>query len=332
MSGFEFKNPLVLWLLIPLVLSAFVFYKYKIFSREPSIPVSSATLIKSGKSLRAVFYKQLYVLRYIAVALLILAAARPGKGVNYSSVNNKGIDIVVVLDVSISMLGLDFDPENRLFVAKSAIKEFISNRKTDKIGLIIFSGEPYLQCPLTIEYDMLKDLVDEVDFDSVTETGTAVGEAVAMAASRMMDSKSKSKVILLLTDGANNTGSIDPENSAKICKELGIKLYTVGIGSEGRYKIYVPRGQYKGYHILDDNFDEETLVKMADITGGKFYRAKTAATLWENIMEIDNLEKTEYDVKTYHEFYDRFEYFTAAAFIIFLLEILLRTLYFRKLP
>jgi Ca-activated chloride channel family protein len=271
-------------------------------------------------------------LRFLALFVLILALARPGKGIDYTMVKTLGIDIMIVLDVSPSMMGEDFQPQNRLHVAKEVIKDFVSRRKSDRVGMVIFAGESYLQCPLTVEHSMINDIVDEIDFDSVNEDGTAIGEALTLAASRLMDSQAKSKLILLLTDGVNNRGSIDPETAAKACAEMGIKIYSVGIGKEGRVPYPTGNKIFFKKRWLTNQFDEKAIKQLSEISRGKFYRAQSSGVLWENIKDIDRLEKSEFEVKQYHEFYDRFEYFLYIVMGLFFLELSLRSLVYRKIP
>lgn len=329
---FEFKNPVFLYLLIPFFLISFYYWYKKFNHKELAVSISSKKLVSGKKTIRSITYPYLPILRLLSVLILIVALARPGKGVDYTNVNNLGIDIMVVLDVSTSMMGEDFKPVNRLHVAKNVIKEFIDGRKTDRVGLVIFAADSYLQCPLTVEHNMIQDIVDDVDFDSVSEDGTAIGEALALASARMMESKAKSKIILLLTDGVNNRGSIDPETAAKVCAEMGVKIYSVGIGKEGRVPYPTGNTLFMKTQYLINQFDEKAIKKLSEITGGKFYRAKSSGVLWKNIKEIDRLEKSEYEVKIYHEFFDRFEIWLFVAMSIFFLEIILRSLVYRKVP
>ena len=327
----EFKNPLFLLLLIPYAAMLAWYIFGKVYSKGAAFAVSSETIIIRKNSIRVMTYKVLPVLRFLTIFLLIIALARPGRGVNYTSVKNLGIDIMIALDLSGSMQGEDFQPKNRLEVAKLVVKDFISKRKSDRIGMVVFAGDAYLQCPLTSEHDILHDITDDLDFTSVAEDGTAIGDAIALATSRMIDSKAKSKIILLLTDGMNNKGSIDPETAAAACAEMGMKIYSVGIGSEGQVP-YPGRGGIFGKQYLYNHFDETSLRKISEITGGKFYRAESSGVLWENIKDIDRLEKSEAELKIYHEFYDKFEMLLFAAFAFFAAEIVLTSVFFRKVP
>ncbi len=332
MGQIEFKNPLVLLLLVPYAaMTAWYLYR-RLFNRESAFAASSERVLKRRESFRSLTYRFLPVLRFLAVLLLIIAVARPGKGIDYSSVKNLGIDIMIALDASGSMQGEDFQPDNRLSVAKRVIKDFVSKRKSDRIGMVVFAGEAYLQCPLTVERSMVADIVDEIDFDSVPVDGTAIGDAIALAASRMMESKAKSKIILLLTDGVNNKGKIDPETAAKSALEMGIKIYCVGIGSDGLVPYPNPQSFIFGRQYMRNQFDETSLREIAKTTGGKFFRATSSGVLWENIRDIDRLEPSEVVTRVYHEFYDRFHWFLWAGISLFLLEVILRSAVYRKIP
>jgi len=332
MSSFEFKDPQYLFLLIPYFIFLAWFLFRKLYNRESAIAVPSKEIINIKKSFRTRTYRFLPIFRFLSIFLLILAVAAPGRGVNYSSVKNLGIDIMIALDVSGSMRGQDFLPKNRLTVAKKVIRDFVSKRKTDRVGLVVFAGEAYLQCPLTIEHKMVNELIDEINFDSVDVDGTAIGDAVALSASRMMESKSKSKIILLLTDGVNNKGKIDPETAGKTCKDLGIKIYSVGIGKNGRVPYPNPGGIFFKTQYMMNQFDPAVLKSISSMTGGKFFRATSSGVLWQNIKDIDMLEKSEVELKQYHRFYGKFQRFLIVAAILFLIEIVLRTVVYRKLP
>ena len=333
MEQLEFKYPYVLYLLIPYALMLGWYLYRRLFRASSAVAVSSEELYQVHESFRTRTYRLMPVLRFIAILCLIIALARPGKGIHYSSVKNLGIDIMVALDLSGSMDAEDFKPKNRLTVAKKVVEEFVKKRESDRIGLVVFASEAYLQCPLTVEHNMIVDIIDELELGSIDPRSTAIGDALALAASRMIDSKAKSTIILLITDGENNSGTIDPETAAETAKEMGVKIYSVGIGSEG-YVTHASRGR----NILGmkpqvlSRFDTTLIEKTSKITGGRFYRATSSGVLWEKIREIDLLEKTEIDVKIYHEFFDRFQVFLIIAMSAFFLEIILRSVYYRKIP
>ena len=332
METFDFQNPFFLFLLIPYFLILFWFFYKKLYKQRASIAISSAALIKKRTSLRSKTYPYLIVLRFLSLLFLIIALARPGKSINLSSVKTYGIDIMIALDVSGSMQGEDFQPKNRLTVAKQVIKDFILKRTSDRLGLVIFAGEAFLQCPLSVEHEMITSLVDEIDFSSVENDGTAIGDALALAASRMLDSKSQNKIILLLTDGMNNKGSLDPETAAKACAEMGIKVYSVGIGKEGKVAYPNPGGFFSKKVYRMNHFDETTLKKISSETKGKFYRAQSSGILWKNINDIDKLEKSQIDLRIYHEFHDKFQILLLIAVALFFLEIILKSVFYRKIP
>ena len=330
--GFECKTPLALLLLLPYAAFAVWYWYGKRNRKESSIGISSSRIVRGHKTLRAVVYPYLPVLRFLAIFILIIALARPGKGVDSTSVKSYGIDIMIALDISASMRGEDFEPKNRMFVAKEAVKSFIAMRPNDRIGVVIFSGDAYLQSPLTADHTMLNDLIDEIDFDSVSEDGTAIGDALSLCASRLDEPNTKGKLILLLTDGVNNRGIIDPKTAAEACAGMGIRVYAVGIGKEGPVPYPVSNGFSIFKQMINNQFDEKAIRELTDATGGTFYRAQSSGVLWENIKEIDRLEKSEFSVTSYHEFFDRFQLWLLAAAFLFALEILLRTLVFRKVP
>lgn len=331
MGSPEFRDPWFLLLLGPWVLWSVIFFWRRLGLREYAIGISSRRLITGRRGLRAVCYPWLPVLRLLAMLLLIIALARPGRGIDHSSIKNNGIDIMVVLDVSRSMAAEDFQPKNRLHVARDVLRDFVSRRKTDRLGMVIFAGEAYLQCPLTADRNIVSELVDEVDFDSVAVDGTAIGDALALAAARLDESKARSRVILLLTDGMNNRGTVEPDTAAEICAARGIKIYSVGIGRDG--EVPMPTGGliFRTTTVIN-HFDEAAIRTLSEKTGGTFFRATSAGVLREHIDEIDRLEKSSYDVRVYHEFSDGFAGWLAAAFVLFALEILLRALVFRKVP
>jgi Ca-activated chloride channel family protein len=331
MSALEFNNPYYLFLLIPYTVMLFWYIFRKINRRESAIAVSSEKLMPQRHSIRSATYPYLPVLRFCALLLIIIAIARPGRGVHFSSIKNQGIDIVIAMDVSGSMMAEDFQPKNRLAVAKEVIIDFIKRRTTDRLGMVIFAGETYLQCPLTVEHSIINDLVDEIDFKTIPANGTAVGDAIALSTARLIDSKAKSKVILLVTDGRNNTGTIDPETAAKAASEQGVKIYTIGIGKKGEpvpFPTNIPMVKQK---IMSD-LDDESLIKIAETTGGKFYNATSAGVLWKNFQDIDRLERAEVELKKYHEFYDRFHWLLYIAFGLFISEVALRSIFYRKIP
>jgi Ca-activated chloride channel family protein len=331
MSHLEFKDPYFLLLLIPYAAMIFWYIFRKVYDRETAFGVSSEKLVKRRESFRSSTYRFLPILTFLAILMYILALSRPGRGIDFTSVKNQGIDIMITMDVSGSMSAEDFQPSNRLHVSKMVIKEFVTRRKHDRLGMVVFGGEAYLQCPLTVEHQMIQDIVDEVDLRTVSVQGTAIGDAIALSTARMIDSKAKSKIILLLTDGENNRGKIDPETAAKAAADNDIKIYCVGIGSN---KPVTRKGPFGFTFTTPPRFgyNREELEKIAEITKGKFYQATDSGVLWEQIRDIDRLERTEIEMRIYHEFYDKFQWFLLAGTIFLFVEIILRSLVYRKIP
>ena len=324
----EFKNAVFLLLLIPVAVY-YIYFRSKILS-ESSVLFPSEKMIKKKKSLFRKTYLIVPIMRFLALFFVILALARPGKGVNYTEIENYGVDIVVALDLSPSMQGMDLQP-NRLVAAKEIISRFIANRENDRIGLVIFAGEAYLQAPLTSDKEIIREIVSETDFDSVETDGTAIGEAIVMSAARLKDSKAESRVILLLTDGVNNRGVVDPSTAALAAKELGIKIYSVGIGKDGRVAYPTGNAIFSKRYIQNE-FDEKLLKNITETTGGKYYRAADKDSFERSISDINMLEKSRYKVKKYYDFEDNFFPFLAASVIFFFIEIILRSVVYRKIP
>jgi Ca-activated chloride channel family protein len=264
-------------------------------------------------------------LRMLAVALLIIAIARPQLNSSTDEKSIEGIDIVLALDVSTSMLAEDFKP-NRLESAKKVAKEFIENRKSDNIGIVVFAGEAYTKCPSTIDHKVLLDLLSTTESGQIDD-GTAIGDGLATAINRVKDTKTKSKVIILITDGVNNMGAIDPITAASIAKEYNIRIYTIGIGKKGYapYPYYTPFG--KQYQNVEVKIDEELLKEVATTTGGQYFRSTKNSSLEEIFKEIDKMEKTKIDVSLYKHTKDVGGNFILAVLIILVLEMLLRKTY-----
>jgi len=332
MEQLGFKYPFFLLLLIPLFIYIF-FYIFRGAGKNRSvIAVPSSQIVKIRESLKTKTYPYISYLRFVSIFLLIVALAAPGKKIAYTSIKNQGLDIIIALDLSGSMMGEDFQPDNRLEVAKKVVSDFVGKRPNDRIGLVIFAADAYLQSPLTADHEIIKDILAELDFDSVEEDGTAIGDALALSASRMMESKAKGKMILLITDGMNNRGEIDPETAAKTCADLSIKVYTVGIGRDGRVPISNPAGSMFPKQYMINQFNEESLRKTAETTGGAYFRAESTGVFTASMEQIDKLEKSEIDMKVYHEFDDRSKWVLITGISLFLIEVLLRSVYYRKLP
>ena len=263
------------------------------------------------------------VLFIISITLLIIGLARPRISLIDENITVEVIDIILVLDTSSSMLAEDFKP-NRLEAVKGAAQEFIANRNGDRIGLLVFGKETFIQCPLTIDYSVLNSLLNEVTVMEPKYDGTAIGVAIASGVNRLRNSDSESKVIILLSDGSNNAGSIDPISAAKIAKEYGIKVYTIGAGTNQSIT------QIPGRGFVRNEIDEETLIGIADVTNAKYFRAIDKASLSGIYSEIDKLEKSEISVSYFSSFEEVYIWFILLGFVFIILSELLRTYYFRR--
>ncbi len=266
-------------------------------------------------------------LRCLAFAALIIALARPQSSLSWQNSTTEGIDIMIASDISGSMLAEDFQP-NRLEAGKNIAIDFIKNRPDDRIGLVIFSGESFTQCPLTIDHDVLINLYKDIK-NGMIDDGTAIGMGLATAVNRLKESEAKSKVIILLTDGSNNTGSIPPITAAEIAKQFNVRVYTVGLGTKGfaPYPVQTPLGiQYQRMQV---DVDEVTLTKIANITGGRYFRATNNETLKNIYEQIDKMEKAKIDVTQYHKKTEMFLPFALIALLFLLLEFVLKNTVFK---
>lgn len=278
----------------------------------------------------------LLFLRCIVVLLIAFGLARPQKGVEESKIVGEGIDIVLVIDVSTSMRAEDFQIAgvryNRLHVVKEVVKEFIVGRSNDRIGIVVFAGRPYTLCPLTLDYDWLIQNLDRAQI-GMLEDGTAIGTAIGTGVNRLRESSADSKVIVLLTDGRNNMGRISPETAANLAKTLGVKIYTIGAGTKGMAPFPV-RGRfgYEAYQTVKIEIDDESLTRIAQETGGRYFRATDADNLLQVYDEIDEMEKTEIETPQYLEHKEFYPFFLIPAFICFLTEIGLANTRLRRLP
>ncbi len=324
------RNPdyFYLFLLIPVLVA---WYVYRFRKSTPELLFSGLKPFEGmSPSLKTRLIHSLFVLRMLALALLIVALAGPQKISSKSNINIEGIDIVMALDVSGSMRARDFQPD-RIGAAKKIATQFIEGRPNDRIGLVIFSGVAFTQAPLTLDHSMLIHLLQEVK-SGMIQDGTAIGDGLATAVSRLKDSKARSKVIVLLTDGVNNSGAIDPETAAELAKMYGIRVYTIGVGSYGYapYPVQTPYGiQMQQMKV---QIDEALLKKIAQETGGKYFRANNNRKLKAIFKEIDRLEKSKINVQQFHRKYELYFPFALAALLLFVMEVSLRYLVFRKLP
>ncbi len=284
-------------------------------------------------SLRQKMYVIVWLINYLIITMLILALARPQIGEKTEDVLNQGVDIMIALDISSSMEALDFEPVNRLEAAKKIAVDFIKNRKYDRIGLVLFSGLAFTQSPLTNDIKTVIRLLEKAKIGMSSVDGTAIGSAIVTASNRLRDSQTKSKVIILITDGANNIGEVDPVTAAEIAKSLNIKIYAIGAGDPdgAYYQIMDPVEGMKLVKVQDQDLDEETLTKIAEITGGLYFRAKNTKMLKSIIEQIDSLEKTKLnslEFTSYEEYYDKFIW---VILLLLILKILLENIFLRKL-
>lgn len=269
-------------------------------------------------------------LRVAVVALLLLAMARPQTGRRISTVLTEGIDIVITLDVSHSMLAEDFKPRNRLHVAKQTIAKFIEGRRNDRIGLVVFAGRAYTQCPLTTDYGVLATLLDEIQV-GMLEDPTAIGTAIATSTARLKNTDSASKIVVLVTDGRNNAGNIDPQTAADLAAAVGVKVYTIGVGREGEVDYPDPRS-FTGYTKIKSDIDEETLKAIAETTGGAFFRAHDPDALESIFSRIDQLERTKRETRDYTRYRELFPLPAILALLLLLVERVLVATRFRVIP
>ncbi len=326
----EFAYPILLWLLLLIPLMTFWHYKFG-KKRVSKALYSSLTPFKNYKpSWREKFIDTPFWLRAAAMGLLIIGLARPQSFASGENVYTEGIDVALVLDISGSMLAEDFKP-NRLEAAKEISGEFIKGRTADRIGLVVFSKESFTQCPLTIDYSVLLNLLSDIK-SGMIEDGTAIGNAIANGVNRLKDSKAKSKVIILLTDGVNNSGEIDPITAAQIAKTYGIRIYSIGVGAKGEapYPVMTPFG--KRYQMVPVEIDEKTLSQISDITGGKYFRANSNNKLKQIYDEIDKMEKIKIEVSSYRSSTELFYDWVGAGLILLLLELVLSRTILKKIP
>ena len=282
------------------------------------------------RSMRQRLRHSLFAMRLLAFILLTVALARPQSTSHGENVTTEGIDIILATDISGSMIAEDFKP-NRIEAAKNVAMDFIDGRPNDRIGLVIFSGESFTQCPLTLDHAVLKNLLKEVK-SGMIEDGTAIGMGIATAVSRLKDSKAKSRVIILLTDGVNNRGEIDPMTAAGIAQSFGIRVYTIGVGTVGvaPYPVQTPFGiQYQNMPV---EIDEALLQKIADQTGGKYFRATDNQKLKAIYQEIDRMEKSKIEVTEFHRHKEEFYSAAMLGGLFLLVELLLSQTVFRKIP
>lgn len=325
-----FANPEAFWLLIfPLLILFWWSFKHK--NQFAKLQFSTLESSKNMPFNFKGFAKTwLFVLRVIALVLLIFAMARPQSSLKEEDISTEGIDIVIAVDISSSMLARDFEP-NRLEACKEVAAEFVDAREQDRMGLVVFAGESFTQTPITTDHKVLKSQLSTLK-DGMIEDGTAIGMGLATSVNRLKESEAKSKVIILLTDGVNNSGSVDPRTAADIAKQFDCRVYTIGIGTIGEAPFPFDFGGRTVYRNVEVEIDEELLAEIAEKTGGKYYRATDKEKLKEIYNEIDQLEKTKIEVATLQRVSEEFYPLLFYAGLLLLLELLLRYLILRSIP
>ncbi len=328
-----FANPEFLFLLLLLPFLAF-WYLTKRRAKPATLRYSNLNVVKhvqkvSGqRKLRHIGF----IARILALALLIVCFARPQSSHTEDEIITEGVDIVLALDISSSMLAEDFKPHNRLEAAKLVARDFIQGRKNDRIGMVVFSAKSFTQCPLTLDYGILLSFLQEVE-SGMIEDGTAIGMAIANASNRLRDSKAKSKILILLTDGQNNRGQLDPITAAQVAQAFGIKIYTVGVGKRGTAMYPVDDPIFgKRYVQMPVQIDEASLKEIARLTDGHYYRATDKESLDQIFAEIDKLEKTKIEVKQYTRFKELFSSLLFIALGLVIAEVSITNTKFRKIP
>ncbi len=326
----SFAYPWILYFLavIPILIAWYIWQGRK---KQAAIKYSNLAIFKNIPATLKERLRHLpFALRMLALIFLIIALARPQNFSAGQNINAEGIDIAITLDISGSMLAEDFKP-NRLEAAKKVIDKFISGRTTDGIGLVIFSREAFTQCPLTIDYSVLRNLLADIKTGMI-EDGTAIGNGIANAINRLKDSDTKSKVIILLTDGVNNAGEVDPLSAAEIAAKYGIRIYTIGVGTKGEapYPVQTPFGVR--YQMMPVEIDEALLKKISDITGGQYFRATDNRTLEEIYNKIDKMEKTKIEIMSYKNAKELFAGWLELGFLFIILELAVSRTILRKLP
>ncbi|MAZ00983.1 MAG: aerotolerance regulator BatA [Flavobacteriales bacterium] len=334
MNNLEFEaiNNLWLLILIPVITTWYYVYKDK-RKTHISYNIESKELAKQKKDIKILSRHILILLRLISICCLIIALTKPVSISEWKDFKNEGIDIILAIDISTSMLAEDLNP-TRLEASKKVAEEFIKSRPNDRIGLVVFGGESFTQCPITTDHKILLNLIKEVKCGMV-EDGTAIGMGMSNGISRLKDSKSKSKIIILITDGKENKGEITNITAAEIAKEFGIKIYTIAVGTKGISKAQIPvtvnGKQYFETVQIKGEFDEEILQDIATITNGKFYRATNNTTLKKMFLEIDKLEKSLIEVKEYHKKKKMYLPFVLISLILLIIEFILKNSIYKSL-
>jgi Ca-activated chloride channel homolog len=329
-----FAQPYLLLLLLLLPLLAWLKGRR---GNEAAFLYSSIQLVKGITGINRSRVGQILLrMRWLAVAIFIVALARPQIGEGQAIIRASGIDIVVALDLSGSMASEDFEVKgqrvNRLVVAKEVLERFIGQRPGDRIGLVAFAGRAYIASPLTLDHDFLRQNIERIDLGSI-EDGTAIGSALTAALNRLREIESKSKIVILMTDGQNNAGQVPPLTAADAAQALGVKVYTIGVGTRGTAPFpFTDHFGRKRYVQQPVDIDEDTLIQIAEKTGGKYYRADKAETLQAIYAEIDQLEKTEVEIRKYQRYRELFPWLVLPGLVLLLFEVILGNTVWRKLP
>jgi len=332
MDKLTFLNPEFFWLFLVLPIAiAWLFFKRK--QQSATLKISSIGGFKTSKSILAKLKPYLNVLRIIVLSSLIIALARPRTvDISNQTKTTKGIDIVMAIDLSSSMLAKDLRP-NRMEALKQVASNFVDARPNDRIGVVVYAAEAYTKTPVTSDKAIVKEAISDIKYDKVLQDGTGIGMGLTTAVNRLKESKAKSKIIILLTDGVNNAGFIEPETASEIAKEYGIKVYTIGLGSNGMAEFpyaYAPNGRDFLYKMMPVEIDQELMKTIARNTGGKYFRAYSNSKLESIYNEINKLETTEIEELKFYDYDEKFRPFVWIAGILLLLEIVLRNTIFRS--
>ncbi len=331
-SYMHFASPHLLWLLL-LIVPMVAYYIYRTLQGGASITISTVSMLKGAPRTLRYYLRHLpIVLRIAAFTLMIVALARPQDIEEHQNISSEGIDIMMALDISGSMLARDFKPD-RITAAKEVAASFIGDRTGDRIGLVVFAGEAFTQSPLTTDKATLQTLLSRIR-SGVIEDGTAIGNGLATALNRLRESNSKSKVIILLTDGVNNRGEIAPLTAAAIAKEMGVKVYTIGVGTMGRapYPRVDMYGNIVDYVEAKVEIDEDTLTQIAESTGGEYFRATNMEKLKAIYDQINELERSEVEITDFTTYHEKFLFWLLAAIAVLFIEIMLSSLILKRLP
>ena len=326
---YRFEDPHFLFLILAIPALVYVYARRR---RSGAIRYSDVESLRQSDVRRTGRRRHaLFALRVLALATLIVAFSRPQTGVTSETLSAEGIDIVLAIDVSSSMLAEDLEP-NRLEAAKAVAAEFVEGRRNDRIGLVVFAGEAFPQVPLTLDYSVVTDLLGQIEVGMI-EDGTAVGMGLATAVKRLQASDAKSQVVVLLTDGRNNTGEIGPVTAGQMAQALGVRVYTIGAGSQGMARVPIDdRLRGRRYVTVEVDIDEASLQEVAETTGGRYFRATNREGLGQIYEEIDALETTEIEVQNFTSYGELFHYPLAAGLLLLLLEVGLGQTVLRKLP